>query len=558
MQQLLRRGSQLFGALIAGIVGAAFLFFGYQQWSQTGETQTLIFAGVGVVVLGVGLYRVASAFRKQKHRTGGVSSSTRVDKPWAERADWAAGRIKQESSLVGLALFTVLWNLFSWPIAGFAMYDRYWGEQSASGEPWVTLIFPAVGLVMIGVLAYKYAQKRKFGETIFEMDAVPGRIGGALSGMLQTGVPHSTQPADGFHVKIACIRRREYYRRDSDGNRKKEVDEDELWRDEKRIKGTSSGSASRTSVPIFFDIPEGLYATKLHPKDNRILWRLTVEAELPGIDFATKMEVPVYEVEEPAGTDQRAVEARRQESGGFFWDADGGEMQREETLPDRDEQQPSNPYQNHEILHGGESELSRGITVERTPSGGRTFHFGRARSLGTVVLLVFFLALMIGFTVLMASTGSLLGGAVGGLFVAFLVYGLFHQLLYRSTITVEKRQVVIRAGMLRQKETIVPARQVTEVKAHPNGNAYDLHLHRSLVGDAKLQREMARSVQGTQQVVSALEKVGLASEGAGAQEIEKKLKQSDASPGRVVLARHIKDKQEADWLAEEIERATRI
>lgn len=61
-----------------------------------------------------------------------------------------------------------------------------------------------------------------------------------------------------------------------------------------------SGTGAAFQVPVYIDIPDELPPTPLHPKDDRILWRLEITSAVKGIDYASRFEVPIYKKMETA------------------------------------------------------------------------------------------------------------------------------------------------------------------------------------------------------------------------------------------------------------------
>ena len=107
-----------------------------------------------------------------------------IEKPWLNRKDWAAGRIvsgTRKSALL-LWMFTLFWNAVSTPIV-FVGLPAEW--HKGNHAILIALLFPIVGIGMIIYALNTTLAWRKFGQSIFEMAAIPGAPGGTLEGEIQ-------------------------------------------------------------------------------------------------------------------------------------------------------------------------------------------------------------------------------------------------------------------------------------------------------------------------------------------------------------------------------------
>jgi hypothetical protein len=201
-----------------------------------------------------------------------------TEKPWTQRADWAAGKVVQEGagSLGLLVGFTILWNLIACGIAGFGL----WSEWGQADYPWFLFVFPLVGLALVIWTVIIWRRKRKFGISTLDLKTVPAHPGDWLRGTVHTGVRVKNEPAKEFRVRLVCAQRTSTL--DSEGDRRVS---------EKNIRSTEQNVFD---VAVNLAIPDHLPPTTLHPEDDRHLWRLKISAAYPGIDYAAHFEVPVY------------------------------------------------------------------------------------------------------------------------------------------------------------------------------------------------------------------------------------------------------------------------
>src|SRR5262249_27309956 len=89
-----------------------------------------------------------------------------------------------------------------------------------------------------------------------------------------------------FHLKLVCFEER------SDGDGTTEI---AIWQDEHRLSRTiHSGISDETAVPVLFAIPFEVAQTTAQTAAKPIRWRLSVSASVPGIDYRSQFEVPVF------------------------------------------------------------------------------------------------------------------------------------------------------------------------------------------------------------------------------------------------------------------------
>jgi hypothetical protein len=209
------------------------------------------------------------------------------EKPWLKRADWAAGKIKSagiphaKSYLtMGVAL-CVIGGL----IAVLAVPKAL---RSGNYSALVALVFPAVGIVFLTAVARKLLAHRRFGDCVFEMNAVPAPISGALVGAIRTSLPLKFEGE--LRLNLFCVRKTT-----SGTGQNQRTDEKVLWQDGKSFNASSPELASG-KLPVQFDLPPG--QPECFERGNEaICWRL--EMKLPGANFHATFDVPVFKVEIP-------------------------------------------------------------------------------------------------------------------------------------------------------------------------------------------------------------------------------------------------------------------
>ena len=210
-----------------------------------------------------------------------------AEAPWTQRDDWAEGVVVHgvAGSLRLFYGFTIAWNVLAWLFTFLAFSDPAPGDT-----PWFVLIFPLVGVALIVWVWRLRARQRKYGRSVFRLEAVPVAPGARLRGTVETGVAWRDAPLDGYRVRLRCVRRSSYYDRDGD----RQVREETLWEQEGRVPGRKAATPQQTAVPIDLALPSGYPETEMAPEDDRTLWRLELTASTPGVDYAAQFEVPVF------------------------------------------------------------------------------------------------------------------------------------------------------------------------------------------------------------------------------------------------------------------------
>jgi hypothetical protein len=174
-------------------------------------------------------------------------------------------------------IFAVFWNL----MAGGAGFIT-WRQGVLTEKPPLGVIlalFNIVGLGLIAVAVYYIMAAKKFAATTFQMERMPGVLGGTLSGLLL--VP--PRVPDGLETTVAleCTRYSRVGRSSSSSC---------IWKDE--LRGQASGGCLRVAFTVPFDVPptDPVETAEL----STIHWYLSARGQMPGVDYAATLEVPVF------------------------------------------------------------------------------------------------------------------------------------------------------------------------------------------------------------------------------------------------------------------------
>jgi hypothetical protein len=296
----LDRKKRIFFALVAAAVALGFMgsFFwpilkdlnhAGQHGGNHSNVSLLIFGGFFLVMAVAVVASVVLGIRRLS-KSNPVNQPPRDPKPWLARPDWAAGKIKSSAgtqtkimAIMALA-FCGMGGLIAFNVLPKELHN---GNYKAL----IALIFPAIGIGLLIAVIRGVLARRRFGDCYFEMAAVPGALGGALDGLIQTGARLRLER--GLHLKFSCIRQTV-----SGSGDNRSTQENILWQDEKVYKSEADlpePEPGHSGIPIHFKIPANQPECSARGSEA-ILWRLEAKAKMSGPDFSASFEVPVFKV----------------------------------------------------------------------------------------------------------------------------------------------------------------------------------------------------------------------------------------------------------------------
>jgi len=238
-----------------------------------------------------GLIALIFGISAKKHALKASPAKTDDEKPWLKRKDWTDGRIASSSrkTVMILWIFVAFWCGISGAISLFVVpQELHQGNHAAL----IVLVLPLVGLAMIIFALNTTRAWRKFGQSIFEMGAVPAASGGTLEGEIR--VETKLEPQHGLHLRLACVRRTT-----TGASNNRRTAEKILWQDEKWLRADlPQTDLNATGIPVFFKMPGNLPESTAASGDG-IHWKLEASATLRGPNFHAAFEVPVFKLPEP-------------------------------------------------------------------------------------------------------------------------------------------------------------------------------------------------------------------------------------------------------------------
>jgi hypothetical protein len=163
----------------------------------------------------------------------------------------------------------------------------------------VLLMFPVIGAFLLYRAIRLSLELRKFGVSNFVMSSIPGVVGGKLEGFIDASF--DPRSARAVSVKLTCIHRT--VRQSSEGD---SIKESIVWQDEQTFEtGQVLPGPSGCRIPVLFQIPFDALETNINNMNDAIQWRLSVTAEVPGIDYAAQFDVPVFRTRDSSLSEDR-------------------------------------------------------------------------------------------------------------------------------------------------------------------------------------------------------------------------------------------------------------
>jgi hypothetical protein len=265
------------------------------------------------------------------------------------------------ANVKGLWFFAVLWNVVSAPVLVYIPPELARQPVAALG-----FLFPIVGVGLIAWALVTTARSRRFGETWLDTTRGAARPGSTWHAAVMARLPQPDS-GDGYTVslKLSCLQRT-ISRSSDDSSEKERI----LWREETEIDSSRIAfGGEHASIPVRFVIPADALVTTAVGKGEGVLWVLTAEAALPGVNLKEDFDVPVRRtIGGPEGPQPHTP---------------GG--------PEGAQPQPRSPSAIVSV-----DDLARsGVTVQPAP-GGMAFRYARMRNVPFAIGITAFTALWTG------------------------------------------------------------------------------------------------------------------------------------------------------------------
>lgn len=278
-------GCLILFALPFAAVGTFTLIGAVRSFLAGAEPQQTFFLacfGIAFGLAGFGLIFAALWGSKKAERDEALRAR-HPGEPWLHNEEWKSRRIGDDSrgGMIALWLFGILWNAIASPVLLF--FPREW--EKGNYAILIGLIFPLIGVCLIVAAVRATLRALRFHRSTFVLDTLPAPVGGMLRGRVE--VPYAPlAQADSIVVRLSAVRRRRSGKSTTDSI---------LWQnDEELARGAIARMPDRVSIPVAIAIPAGLPQSD-DDGDEKMIWRLSVDAEVPGVDYHASFVVPVFD-----------------------------------------------------------------------------------------------------------------------------------------------------------------------------------------------------------------------------------------------------------------------
>jgi hypothetical protein len=232
------------------------------------------FAGFGII---------AAAFRNGRNEKRDEELRARnPEQPWMWNAEWVDRRVRDQSRAGTAVLwgFALLWNAIASPVLVFVPAELAKGNRIAA----IGFLFPLAGLLLILSAARLTLRALRFRPSTLTLETMPAPIGGALRGSV--AVPHPLSHVTAILVRLVGMSRE----RSGKSTIDRILTHEERELEPSMLRQTPDGVV----IPIEIAVPADAEPTSTAAGARQMFWRLSVDAEVPGIDYSATFDVPVF------------------------------------------------------------------------------------------------------------------------------------------------------------------------------------------------------------------------------------------------------------------------
>lgn len=270
----------------AGIFLATSVFFGASGQVQ-GNTWVGILVSTIFIFVGSGII-FATIYGTRKVKERAAAEQANPESPWLWRKDWVARRAesRRRNSAIGLWIAAIFANGVVFTVAA-AIVPKLW--RTSNPAVFLPLVF-CIGSIILAVAAIRASIRRKrFGRTYFEFASFPFSPGGSLQGAIH--LRFNTDASHGVDLRLSCIRQVTI-----GSGEDRSVQETVLWQADKNVPQAflAHGPMGDATIPVDFSIPSDAYESYLEQPDDKVLWLLHAQADVPGVNYSDDFEVPVF------------------------------------------------------------------------------------------------------------------------------------------------------------------------------------------------------------------------------------------------------------------------
>jgi hypothetical protein len=238
----------LFG-LMFFLPGMFFLWLIITKSPKVASSGALGGYAIGLLISGIGaglIFAAISSYRKM--RRAAATQEANPLSPWLWKRDWAARRADSQSrgKETRLWLLCIFVDTILLPISVGVLPNLI---SRSDPRALVLLAFDTAGFVLFVSAARASLRRQRFGNTHFELDALPFSPGGRVSGKIHLEL--NVLPERGVHLSLSCVRRIT-----SGGGEDRTTAKVVLWQADKTISASSiSMDGLGATIPVGFAIP---------------------------------------------------------------------------------------------------------------------------------------------------------------------------------------------------------------------------------------------------------------------------------------------------------------
>jgi hypothetical protein len=402
----------------AGIFFASSVLFASPDRVQ-GNRWVGVLVSAFFTLIGLGIV-CGAIYGNRRLKEQAAAEQANPNSPWLWRKDWAARRAesKNRNSAIGLWMLASFWNLISFTVAA-GVVPKLW--RTSNPTALVPLGFCVIGLILGGAALRATMRRKRFGQTYFELASLPFSPGGSLKGTIH--LRFDTEARHGIDLSLSCIRHVI-----QGGNDNRNVYDTVLWQADKNVPQQSlmPGPTGEATIPVDFAIPSDAYESNQDQPDDKVLWVLHAQADVPGVNYSDDFEVPVFRLTPTAAS-------ASVQTASFLGDTQGAAAAPAFQSDASDVPAPSNPK----------------VVVSAGMNGGTEFYFPPFRNPGRVLVLFGFTAAWTAILYFIRhSQAPWFFAVVFGLFELLLIYGLIQSALGSCRIEVGNGKITYCRGLL--------------------------------------------------------------------------------------------------------------
>ncbi len=226
-----------------------------------------------------------SQYRMAELKQAANGAAEKLD--WKTRKGWESAKISSQAWKRSLILWgvAIFWNVISTPLLWAFPHEL--AEKNYAIL--IALLFPLAGIFLLYKAVMSTLEYRRFGQVLLEMDPYPGAIGGHVGGRIKVSrlayntATHSLQ----LSVRLECV-----YSYVSGSGKNRSRHENIKWAEQGKPQIGRLGQG--VNLAFRFDVPDNLPNADVAQTGDYNFWRLSIKAEISGIDLNRQYNIPVF------------------------------------------------------------------------------------------------------------------------------------------------------------------------------------------------------------------------------------------------------------------------